>query len=230
MKMLPALVSIIVLAASASAHADNVMRVIVFGDSLTSGHQLRPEQAFPAKLEMKLKEVGFQNLEVLNMSVSGETSTSGLERLNSVLVKKPDVVVVELGASDIRSGINPNLIYSNLANIIGALLHKQAYVVLVGMKPPPSKELEYAQQIDAIYGKLVAFYRVPFYPFALEGIYEKPELTLADGYHPNARGVDIMVENIYRLVDAGLRWRWSIRQQEMEQEEMRRQQPVPPTL
>lgn len=230
MRILPILVSIIALAASASAQADDMMRVIVFGDSLTSGHQLRSEQAFAAKLERKLKDIGFQNLEVINMSVTGETSTGGLERLNSVLVKKPDVVVVELGANDIKSGVNPNLVYSNLANILGTLLHKQIYVVLVGMKPPAHMEYEYAQQVEAIYSKLVGFYRVPFYPFALEGVYGKPELNLADGYHPNAQGVDVMVENIYRLVDAGLRWRWNIRQQEMEQEQQLRQQPEPPTL
>lgn len=206
------------------------MRVIVFGDSLTAGYQLRPEQAFPGRLERKLKDIGFQNLEVINMSVSGETSTGGLERLNSVLIAKPDVVVVELGANDIKNGANPSAIYSNLANVMGALLHKRAYVVLMGMKPPPNVELQYAQQVDAIYRKLVEFYRVPFYPFALEGVYGKPEMTLADGYHPSAQGVDVMVEGVYRMVDAGLRWRWSVRQQEMEQEQMQQMQPTPPKL
>lgn len=230
MKMLPILVSIIALAASASAAADDKMRVVVFGDSLTSGHMLRPEQAFPARLGRKLEEIGFQKVEVINMSVSGETSSGGLDRLNNVLIQKPDVVVLEIGANDVKNGVSPTLIYSNLANMLGTLLHKGIYVILVGMKAPPNMEMEYAQQVDDIYKKLVDFYRVPFYPFALEGVYGNPELNLADGYHPNAQGVDVMVENMYRLVDAGLRWRWQVRQQKLEEEQQLQQQPEAPTL
>lgn len=192
------------------------MRIVIFGDSLTSGYQLQPEEAFPSKLERKLREIGYQNIEVLNMSISGETSTGGAERIHSVLAKKPDIVMVELGANDVRRGINPNIIYRNLADILGKLLHENIYVILVGVRAPPNMEYTYTKQVENVYDKLAEFYKVPFYPFVLEGIYEQPELNLADGFHPNAQGVTVMVENMYRMVDAGLRWRWEMMQYEQQ--------------
>lgn len=207
----PLLVSIIVLAFSASAHADN-MRIIVFGDSLTSGYQLQQEEAFPTKLDRKLREIGYQNIEMLNMSLAGETTTGGLERLNAVISKRPDIVVLELGGNDAMRGINSALIHRNLATIISKLQAEKIYVVLMGVQAPPSMGLAYAQQIDAVYRALAEFYAIPIYLNALEGISERPEYTLADGLHPNAKGVDIMVEGMYRLVDTGLRWKWDMLQ------------------
>ncbi len=228
MKILQALVSITALMFCASAHADNAMRIIVFGDSLTSGFQLQAEQAFPAQLKKKLEEVGYKNLDVVNMSVDGETTAGAADRINSVLVKKPAVVIVALGNNDMRRGIAPAVINRNLGMILGPLTQNNIYVILAGMKAPPNMEYNYTQQIDAIYPRLAEFYKTQFYPFLLEGVYEKPELNLADGYNPNVQGVAVMVENIYRMVDAGLRWKWEMLQYQRQVDEQMQQMPQPP--
>lgn len=229
MRLLQAFVCIIALGLSASAEADDKMRIVVLGDSLTSGFNLQPKDAFPAKLQQKLEALGYKNVEAINMGLDGETTGGGVDRINAVLEKKPDVVVVALGNNDMRRGISPAVINRNLGTMIGTLTRENIYVVLAGMKASPNVELSYAQQIDAIYPSLAAHYKVPLYPFLLEGVYEKPEYNLADGYNPNTQGVDIMVENLYRLVDAGLRWRWEVRQQQLEQEQLRQQTPQPPS-
>ncbi|MDE3059578.1 MAG: arylesterase, partial [Pseudomonadota bacterium] len=110
------------------------IRVVVYGDSLTSGYELQPEQAFPARLDSKLKAVGFTNVKVINMSVAGETTAGGVERMPSLLAQHPDIVVVELGANDALRGINTIMISSNLSNIVNQLHSNNIYVVLIGMK------------------------------------------------------------------------------------------------
>jgi acyl-CoA thioesterase I len=191
------------------AYAVPPIRVVVFGDSLTSGFQLQPEQAFPAKLDRKLKEYGFTNVIVTNMSVPGETTAGGLERVDSVVALRPDVVVLELGANDALRGINTGVIYNNLSGILSKLVQVRAYVVFVGIKAPSNMGYSYSAQLEQGYRTLAEAYKTAFYPFALEGVLGHPDLNLADGYHPNGRGVDVMVDRIYPLVDAGVRQRWN---------------------
>ncbi|MFO0389821.1 MAG: arylesterase [Alphaproteobacteria bacterium] len=211
------LVALAVLAASAgSAVAANTIRVVAFGDSLTSGYQLTEEASYAAQLKKKLIGVGYTNLEIVNMSVAGETTAGGLERLSALLLKQPDIVVLQLGANDVIRGINPNVIYQNLIHIIGRLKENNVYVVLIGMKAPPHLGSEYVRQVESIYARMASFYQLAFYPDALDGIYGNPELTLADGLHPNSNGIELMVENTYRLVDAGLRWKWEVMQYQEE--------------
>lgn len=184
-------------------------KIIVYGDSLMSGYKLQPEEAFAAKLERKLKKNGFSNVAVDNMSVPGDTTAAAAERINSVVVKRPDVVILELGANDALRGIAPNLIYQNLVNIMTKLYETRAVIVLVGMRAPANMGYNYTGQFENGYKTLAAGYRVPFYPFALEGVFGKADLNLADGFHPNAKGVDVMVDGIYPLVDGALRQKWS---------------------
>lgn len=200
------------------AEAIPPIRVVVYGDSLMAGFQLQPEQAFATKLRRKLLEYGFTNVEVTDMSVPGETTGGGVERLPTLLARQPDVVVLELGANDALRGINTSVIHSNLGQIISALVQKRAYVVFIGMKAPSNMGYSYSAQMESSYRSLADAYKLAFYPFALEGVVGHPELNLADGYHPNARGVDVMVERIYPLVDTGVRNRWSelAYQQQME--------------
>lgn len=191
------------------AYALPPIRITVFGDSLMSGYQLQPEQAFPAKLERKIKEYGFTNVTVSDMSVPGETTAGGVERIDTVVAQRPDIVVLELGANDALRGINTGVIYNNLSTILSKLVQNQVYVVFIGNKAPASMGYSYSVQLEQSYKTLADAYKVAFYPFALAGVVGHPELSLADGYHPNARGVDIMVERIYPLVDAGLRTLWN---------------------
>jgi len=203
-------ISLFLLCPCGQANAvQNTIRIAIYGDSLTSGYQLQPEQAFPAKLERKFKEVGFNNVEVSNMSVAGETTAGGVERLNSVLIKHPDIVILELGSNDALRGISPPLIYNNLMDMTRRLIQNGSYVILAGAKAPPDMGYAYSSQLDAIYEQVVSLNgKLPFYPFILNGIVGKPELNLADGLHPSSKGVEVMVENIYPLVDAVVRKKW----------------------
>jgi acyl-CoA thioesterase-1 len=215
------LTTIISLLFSASAEA-SAIRIVVFGDSLTSGYQLQPEEAFPVKLKKKLTEIGFEDIEVINMSASDEKTEKGAERIDYLLQMRPDIVVVSYGLSDALLGIDPVITYKNIAFMVGRLKQKKIYTVLMGIEAPDLGE-PYGVQLPSYYRNIASHYEVPFYPNALAGISGESKYTVADGYRPNAQGVDIMVEGMYRLVDAGLRWKIWVLQQE---QYLRSQQPT----
>lgn len=191
------------------AHAQGNMRIVVFGDSLTSGYQLHENESYPNKLDYKLKEIGYKNVDVINMSVTGQTTSRAAQMTKSVIAKRPDVVVLQLGANDMLRGVNTDLIYNNLINIIGRLQQKKIYTILLGIKAPENTDYSYSRQLQAVYERIVNFYRIPFYPNILDGIVGNPDLNLADGYHPNGKGIDVMVNNSYIMVDKGLRHKWN---------------------
>ena len=153
------------------AHADDVIRVVVYGDSLMSGYQMQPEQSFGSKVERKIKEVGFTNVQVINMSVAGETTAGGLERINSAIAQRPDIFVLSLGANDALRGIRPEIVNYNLGTMIGLLKQKNIYVILVGIKAPPNLGTDYSTQLEGMFRHLAKTYEVPLYPFALVGVF-----------------------------------------------------------
>ena len=151
--------------------------------------------AFPATLEKALKAQGY-NVVIINAGVSGDTSQGGRARLAWALGDKPDFVIVELGANDALRGINPRHVYDNLDAIMAMLREKDIPIFLAGMMAPRNLGDEYAKEFDAIYPALQKKYDVPLYPFFLQGVLGDPSLTLPDGIHPSAKGVDLIVENI----------------------------------
>lgn len=209
---------------SSAAFADNNISIIVFGDSLTSGYQLQPDEAFSARLERKLKESGFTTVSVKNMSVAAETTAGGLERVHAVIAQRPDIVIVELGSNDALRGINPTVIYTNLTQTLQKLAEQHIYIILVGVKAPSNMGYSYGAQLEAVYQKSAEVYKTLYYPFALEGIVGRQDLNLADGYHPSAKGVGVMVNNMYPTVDQAVRWKWeALRYQQEYQQEYQRQ-------
>jgi len=202
----------------------STIRVVVYGDSLTSGYLLQPEQAFPAKLYRKLRENGFTNVEVTNMSQPGETTAGGLARISSVLELHPDIVVLQLGYNDAIRGIRVETINSNLGSIMSQLTANQIIMVLVGVRAPASMSYEYAGQLENMYRSLANANKAYLYPDALDTIYGRQEMNLADGFHPNARGVETMVEYIYPLVDAVVRWKAQTLQAQQQYEEQMQMQ------
>lgn len=224
-RFIAGLVAAVMLAGiSYSAKADNI-NVIVFGDSLTSGYKLQQEEAFPAKLERKLQQVGFTNVDVENMSNAGDTSADGLARVDKLLVKRPDIVLVEFGSNDALRGIAPSIITGNVANIVSRLQKNNVWVVLVGVKAPPSMGSAYASQLENGYASIAKSAMIGLYPSALEGILGKQEMNLADGIHPSAKGVEVMVEGIYPLVDNLVRAKYE--QMRYEQQYQQQQAPAP---
>ena len=180
--------------------------ILALGDSLTSGYGLALEDAFPARLQAELRRSGF-DARVINAGVSGETSTGGLARLDWTLNEQPDIVIVELGANDALRGLAPAATRANLDAILGRLVRRGLRVLLVGMRAPPNMGPDYGAEFAAIYPRLAAKHGVALYPFFLDGVAAEPGLNQADGLHPNARGVDIIVRRmapyVKRLLEGG---------------------------
>jgi len=182
------------------AAAERTVRAVALGDSLTAGLGLPADAAFPVKLERALRDRGFQ-VEVLNAGVSGDTATRGLARLDWSVPEGTDAVIVELGANDMLMGVDPSVTRKALAEILRRLSQRQIAVLLVGMRAAPNLGPEYGRAFEAIYSDLAAQNNVPLYPFFLEGVAAEATLNQADGLHPTAAGIDVIVARILPMVE-----------------------------
>ena len=181
--------------------AARAITILGFGDSLMAGYGLAPGESFPAQLETALKARLGAPVRVINAGVSGDTSAGGRARLDWVLASlpddPPDLLILELGANDALRGIDPALTRANLAAILKTLRNRRIPVLLAGMRAPPNMGADYARAFDRIYPELAEEYAVAaFYPFFLDGVAAERELNQADGIHPTAEGVAIIVARI----------------------------------
>jgi acyl-CoA thioesterase-1 len=173
--------------------------ILDFGDSLTAGYGLAPDQAFPARLEDALRQQGIE-VHVVNGGLSGDTTAGGLARLDWALGDKPDLVILAFGANDALRGIDPATVRDNLDKMIRKIEASGAKVLLVGMLAPPNWGAEYESAFDRIFPDLAKVHDVQLYPFFLEGVAMKPELNQPDGLHPNERGVAVLVDRLAPMV------------------------------
>jgi acyl-CoA thioesterase-1 len=169
--------------------------VVFLGDSLTAGLGVSQEEAFPALVGRRLADRGLP-VRVVNGGISGDTSAGGLERLDWYLDRRPDLVVVELGANDGLRGQPLAATEASLRAIVERSLAAGARVVLAGMKLPPNYGPEYARGFETLYRELARDYPVVFLPFLLEGVAAEPELNQPDGIHPNARGHQVVARTV----------------------------------
>lgn len=179
--------------------------IIALGDSLTAGYGLGPGKGFPAQLQAALKARG-HDVTVVDAGVSGDTSTGGLARLDWSLGDGADMVIVELGANDALRGIDPADTKKALTAIVRKLKEKRIKVLLAGMFAPPNMGPDYELKFNAIYPEIAAREDVALYPFFLDGVAADPNLNQADGMHPTADGVTIIVENIIPSVEKVMGW------------------------
>lgn len=187
--------ALILLCWASVAGAQPAPKVLALGDSLTAGYGLPPEQAFPVRLEARLRADGVP-VSIINAGVSGDTTAGGKARLNWALAEKPDYAIVALGANDALRGLSPVQAQANLDAILSELKKRNIPVLLLGMLAPPNFGPDYRQQFNAIYPALAEKHGVPLYPFFLDGVAMQRELNQADGIHPNQKGVEILVEKI----------------------------------
>ncbi len=180
--------------------AEKSFTIVVLGDSLAAGFGLEEKAAFPAQLEAALRQRGYQ-VRVTNAGVSGDTSAGGAARLDWSLTERPDLMIVELGANDALRGLDPQQTRKNLAAIISRLQQLDVQIILAGMKAPRNLGEDYYNSFDRLYPDLAREFRVPFYPFFLDGVAGKPELNQADGIHPNEAGVRVIVAGMLALVE-----------------------------
>ena len=173
--------------------------ILDFGDSVTAGYGLAPEQAFPARLQAALGQQGIE-VRVINAGVSGDTTAGGLARLDWALADKPDLVILALGANDALRGIAPATVRDNLDKMIRKIEANGAKVLLIGMLAPPNWGAEYESAFDRIFPDLAKAHNVQLYPFFLQGVAMKPELNQPDGLHPNERGVAVLVDRLAPVV------------------------------
>ncbi len=190
----------IYLAAMTAWAAAEPVRIVGLGDSLMAGYQLAPGESFPEKLETALKERGHEVL-IVNAGVSGDTTSGGLSRLDWSVPDDTDLVILELGANDMLRGIRPDVTEKNLVAMIERLKARGIGVVLAGMVAAPNLGSGYADTFDPIYPRLAEAHDLPFYPFFLDGVAAERGLLLEDGMHPNAQGVDAMVERFVPLME-----------------------------
>jgi len=176
------------------------MRIVGFGDSLMAGYGLDTGQSFPEKLEAALRAKG-HDVVIANAGVSGDTTSGGLSRLDWSTPDGTQLVILELGANDMLRGISPEITENNLDRMLAQLQKRNIPVLLAGMRAAPNLGAAYAASFDAIYPRLAAKYDVPLYPFFLEGVAADKALLLEDGMHPNAAGIDRMVEQFLPVIE-----------------------------
>lgn len=174
--------------------------ILVYGDSLSAAYGIPREQGWVALLQAQLKSAGLPH-QVINTSISGETTTGGASRIKTTLsAHSPDIVLIELGANDGLRGLPLTDMQSNLKQIIEACQQSKARVVLVGMMIPPNYGPRYANEFNASYVNLAKKYNLALVPFLLDGVAGKPELNQDDGLHPTAKAQAQVLANVWSVL------------------------------
>jgi acyl-CoA thioesterase-1 len=177
------------------------VKMAVLGDSLSAGLGLPGASAFPVRLQNALKNKGIA-VDMINAGVSGDTSSGGRDRLDWSVPEGTQAVIVELGANDALRGIDPAVTRAALSDILTRLKARKIAILLCGMVAPPNYGSDYAARFNAIYPELAKAFGVPLYRFFLDGVAADARLNQADGIHPTAEGVDVIVKNILPAVQA----------------------------
>jgi len=187
----------ILMTASGAANADAPV-ILVFGDSISAGFGLsRVDEGWVALLQTKLKqqEYGYQ---VINASVSGETTAGGLSRLPRALsLHQPTIVILELGGNDGLRALPIAQMRANLGRMADLIKASGAQVLLLGMRIPPNYGADYTEQFRLSYTELARDRKLPLVPFLLDNIALTPALVQADGIHPNVAGQPVLLANVW---------------------------------
>ena len=173
--------------------------IVFYGNSLTAGYGLSPEQAFPAIIQKKIDSLGLP-YNVINAGVSGETSSGGKTRVDWILREPVDIFILELGANDGLRGTALSETKKNLQDIIDKVKAKYpgSKLVFAGMEIPPNMGQAYTTEFRNIYIELAAKNKMTLIPFLLEGVGGEPELNQSDGIHPTAEGHLIVADNVWK--------------------------------
>ncbi|MDB6130973.1 MAG: lipolytic protein family [Verrucomicrobiales bacterium] len=189
--------------ASASTNQQNV---VFLGDSLSAGYGVSPREAFPALLQQKITSASLP-FKIVNAGLSGDTTASGLRRLDWVLKQKVDVLVLELGGNDGLRGLPVSATKTNLQAIIERIrkTYPSATIILAGMQLPPNWGKDYTTQFREMYSDLAKQEGTELVPFLLEGVGGIAELNQADLIHPNVEGHKIVSENVWKILEPVLK-------------------------
>lgn len=191
----------LILPRTASAAEGTRGAVLFFGDSLTAGYGLEPEEAYPALLQERIHDAGF-DFDVINAGLSGETTAAGARRAGWVLRRPVAVFVLALGGNDGLRGIPPDETERNLQTIVETVRREQpnTRVILAGMQAPPNMGPDFSEAFRAVFPRVAEKFDLPLVPFLLEGVGGVSELNQRDGIHPNAAGQKRVAENVWMVL------------------------------
>lgn len=179
--------------------------ILVWGDSLSAGYGIEQSASWPSLLAQRLSREGYRQ-EVVNASISGETTAGGVARLPEALARyKPAIVVIELGANDGLRGQPLNLMQQNLDRMITAAKAAGAKVLLLGMRLPPNFGPSYTQKFQNSFSELASTHKTALVPFFLERVATRPELFQADTIHPTAAAQPIILDTVWPALKPLLR-------------------------
>ena len=194
------LVAAIVVGCSEKKSQIKIEKVLLFGDSLMSGYGLPEDDHLSVILEKSLKSDKYE-IQIFNGSISGDTSSDGLDRIEDELSDTSyDLIIIGLGANDMLRRINPDQTKQNLEDIINIITSNNIKIILAGMIASPTNGLNYKKKFDKIYPDLSKKFELELIPFLLKGVALNPSLNQADGIHPNEKGVLIIAETIKKSI------------------------------
>ena len=190
------LATLLVIFGNAAAPAAAEPVIVAFGDSITAGFGVLPDEAYPALLGERLRREGYP-YRVVNGGVSGDTTAAALRRVDWVLRSHPSVVIVALGANDGLRHQRVTAMRDNLIAIVRRLRAAGATVLLAGMRVPPNYGPEYSRAFDGVFLDVAQTTRVALAPFLLDGVAGDPHLNQPDGIHPTAEGHRIIADTLW---------------------------------
>ena len=173
--------------------------IIAFGDSISAGYGVAPGKTYPEDLQHLLDEAGY-HYHVVNLGVSGDTTTDGVERLPEVLGLHPAIVILEFGGNDGLRGLPVASARMNLAKMIEELRAANIEILMAGMTLPRNYGPDYIKSFDQMYLDLAKEYKLARIPFLLDGVGGHPDLTQPDGIHPTAEGDRIVASTVMQYL------------------------------
>tara|TARA_R100000388_G_scaffold95031_2_gene85976 strand:- start:9263 stop:9889 length:627 start_codon:yes stop_codon:yes gene_type:complete len=192
---------ILLMAVSVQAQETEAQTILFFGDSITAGLGVQQEQAFPALVQDRIDSLGM-NYEVINGGLSGETSAGGLRRIDWILRRDIDLMVLELGGNDGLRGIDLSSTKENLQKIIEKFQAKNpnGQIILAGMQVPPNLGQEYTSEFQTIYPELAEENDLPLIPLIMDKLGGSEELIQGDGIHPTPKGHKVIAETVWDVL------------------------------
>jgi acyl-CoA thioesterase-1 len=174
--------------------------IVAFGDSLTSGPGVNPSQTWPALIQRRIQDEGLKH-RVVNSSVSGDTSSEAVLRLEQALVPDTRILIVALGMNDGLRGVPVSTVEKNLITIVESARTRDIDVLLCGMEAPPVRGFSYSIEFHRVFTRIANRYKIPLVPFFLLGVAGHSDLNLSDGVHPNAAGHKVIADAIWQYLE-----------------------------
>lgn len=184
-----------------SSEAQQKKSILFFGDSISAGYGIQPQQAFPAVIQDKIDSLGL-NYEVINGGLSGETSAGGLRRINWVLQRNIDIMILELGGNDGLRGIDLSSTKDNLQQIIDRAKAKnpEIEIIIAGMQVPPNLGTDYTKEFQDLYPELAEKNNLTLIPLILDEVGGRDEFMQPDQIHPNVKGHKVVAETVWETL------------------------------